>query len=176
MEPYVSMIGAQLKSLTASDNAPNQNNNIKKALVQVIVALAVQGHLLTSDMVHAGRHVHLIAFLLKQCTLSADSDAPPASPTAFETFMHPLQKSPAGSQSTSTTVKNDELRQMSENVIQLLVSTQEPMEDLFWHIMIRLSLDVEYVRAHGVIVRALSYLVSKKSFESCLNVMTSGEA
>lgn len=173
MEPYVASIGAQLKSLTTADNTQSQSNNIKKALVQVIVALVVQGHLLTPDMVHSGRHIHLVAFLLKQCTLSSDSDVAPASPTALESLMHPLQRTPAA-QATNLTVKNDELRQMCENVIQLLVSTQEPMEDLFWSILIRFSLDVEYVRAYGVIVRALSHLVSKKSLESCFDVQSTG--
>lgn len=174
MEPYVSSIGAQLKSLTVAESAHLQSNNMKKALVQVIVALAVQGHLLAPDMVHSGRHVHLIGYLLKQCTLNPDSDLPPASPSALETLMHPLQRSSISGQLSGTTVKNDEVRQMCENVIQLLVSTQESMEDLFWSLLIRFSLDVEYVRAYGVIVRALSHLVSKKSLESCFNAQPSG--
>ena len=60
MEPHVAIIGAQLKALTLGDGAHSQSNIIKKALVQVIVAMAVQGHLLASDMVHSGRHAHLI--------------------------------------------------------------------------------------------------------------------
>lgn len=61
MEPHVAVIGAQLKVLSVGD-AQSQSNIVKKALIQVIVAMAVQGHLLAADMVHSGRHAHLIGY------------------------------------------------------------------------------------------------------------------
>lgn len=168
LEPHVGAIGAQMKTLTLGD-AQSQSNVVKKALIQAIVAMAVQGHLLASDTVHSGRHVHLIGYLLKQCTLVPGSDAA-TSTSGFEAFLHPLRressdKSVNGSNAPSP-VTNDELRQMCENVIQLLVTTQEPMEGLFWPLLLRHSLDVEYSRAMGTIARALAYLVAKKRPES----------
>ena len=163
LEPHVAAIGAQIKSFTLSEPA-HQSNAVKKALVQVIVAMAVQGHLLASDTVHSGRHIHLIAFLLKLCTLVPGAEAPPTSPTISEAFRLPLNRSETSI--ASAPVSNDELKQMCENVIHLLVTTQVPMEGLFWPLLLRYALDAEYSRAMGVISRALAHLVSKKRPES----------
>lgn len=167
LEPHVAAIGAHLKALTMNDSNAH-SNVVKKALIQVIVAMAVQGHLLASDTIHSGRHIHLIAYLLKQCTLVPGSDSTVA-PTGFEVFLQPLrressEKGSNGSDGTSP-VTNDELRQMCENVIQLLVTTQEPMEGLFWPLLLRHALDPEYSRAMGTIAKALAYLVAKKNLD-----------
>ena len=162
LEPHVAAIGAQIKLLTLDPG--HQSNAVKKALVQVIVAMAVQGHLLASDTVHSGRHVNLIAFLLKLCTLVPGAETSPTSPTALsEAFRLPLNRS---DQTITAPVTNDELKQMCENVIHLLVTTQVPMEGLFWPLLLRYSLDAEYCRAMGVISRALAHLVGKKRPET----------
>ena len=85
--------------------------------------------------------------------------------------MHPLSrnsidKGSPGSPGSSSVVTNDELRQMCENVVQLLVTTQEPMEGLFWPLLLRHALNPEYSRALGTIARALAYLVAKKRPDS----------
>ena len=168
LEPYVASIGAQLKTLAMSD-ANSLTNNVKKALVQVIVAMAVQGHLLASDTIHSGRHIQLIAFLLKLCTLTPGPDVALNSPSGLDVFLLPLNRGSSirGSISSSpaNVVSNDELRQMCENVIHLLVTTQTQMEDLFWPFLLRHALDSEYNRAFGVIARALAHLVMKKCQE-----------
>lgn len=168
MEPHVAVIGAQLKTLSMSDTN-SLSNNVKKALVQVIVAMAVQGHLSASDTIHSGRHIQLIAFLLKLCTLSSGPDAAPTSPSGLDVFLHPLNRASGlrGSISSisSNIVSNDELRQMCENVIHLLVTTQAQMEDLFWPLLLRYALDPEHNRAFGVISRALAHLVTKRRQE-----------
>lgn len=169
LEQHVAAIGAQLKTLSMSD-ANSLSNNIKKALVQVIVAMAVQGHLLASDTIHSGRHIQLVAFLLKLCTLMPGPDVASSSPSGLDAFLHPLNRGSSvrgsiiGSPPT-TLVSNDELRVMCENVIHLLVTTQTQMEDLFWPLLLRYALDPDYNRAFGVIARALAHLVSKKRQE-----------
>lgn len=110
-------------------------------------------------------------YLLKQCTLVPGSDAVPTSPTGLEAFLHPLSraaidKGSPGSPGSSSLVTNDELRQMCENVIQLLVTTQEAMEELFWPLLLRHALNPEYSRAIGIIARALAHLVTKKRPDS----------
>lgn len=166
LEPHVASIGAQIKSLATMDINLHPNS-VKKALVQVIVAMAVQGHLLASDTIHSGRHIQLISFLLKLCTLVHSSDVPLSSPSGLDAFLHPLNKASSlrGSASSNAphAVSNDELRQMCENVIQLLVTTQAQMGDLFWPLLLRYALDPEYNKASGVIARALAHLVTKKS-------------
>lgn len=169
LEPHVAAIGAQLKLLCTSD-ANSLSNNVKKVLVQVIVAMAVQGHLLASDTIHSGRHIQLIAFLLKLCTLVPGSEVVPNSPSSgLDVFLHPLNKASSFRGSISSipanVVSNDELRQMCENVIHLLVTTQSQMEDLFWPVLLRYALDPEHNRAFGVIARALAHLVTKKRQE-----------
>lgn len=168
LEPHIAAIGSQLKNLAMCD-ANSLSNSVKKALVQVIVAMAVQGHLLASDTIHSGRHIQLIAFLLKLCTLMPGPDAGLNSPSGLDAFLHPLSRGSSIrgsiSSSTSSAVSNDELRQMCENVIHLLVTTQAQMEDLFWPLLLRYALDSEYSRAFGVIARALAHLVTKKRQE-----------
>lgn len=169
LEPHVAAVGAQLKILCTSD-MNSLSNNVKKALVQVIVAMAVQGHLLASDTIHSGRHIQLIAFLLKLCTLMPGPDVVPNSPSSgLDAFLHPLNRASSFrgsiSSASSNVVSNDELRQMCENVIHLLVTTQSQMEDLFWPVLLRYALDHEHNRAFGVIARALAHLVTKKRQE-----------
>lgn len=168
LEPHVASIGAQIKTLATLD-ANVLPNSVKKALVQVIVAMAVQGHLLAADTIHSGRHVQLISFLLKLCTLVPGSDGTASSPTGLDAFLHPLNRGSSFRGSVSSgmahIVTNDELRQMCENVIHLLVTTQTQMEDLFWPLLLRYALDPEYNRACGVIARALAHLVTKKKPE-----------
>lgn len=165
LQPYVGAIGAQLKTLTSSD-IQSQPNGLKKALVQVIVAMAVQGHLLSSDSIHAGRHIQLLSYLLKLCTLIPGTETNSSSSSGFEAFLHPLNKSTnsgynvAGSSQTNVT--NEELKQMCENVVQLLVSTQKPLEGIFWPLLLSYSLDPEYSRASGIMARALAHLANKK--------------
>lgn len=171
LEPHVSAIGAQLKSLTIAD-ANSLPNNVKKAMVQVIVALAVQGHLLASDTIYSGRHIQLISFLLKLCTSVPGSDVGSTTNSGFDAFLHPLSRGASfkGSiNSSPANVSNDDLRTMCENVIHLLVTTQSQMENLFWPLLLRFALDPEYNRACGVIARALAHLAVKKCPES--NVM-----
>ena len=169
MGPYVAVIGAQLKTLSMNDTN-SLSNNVKKALVQVIVAMAVQGHLLASDTIHSGRHIQLISFLLKLCTLTPGPEVAPNSPSSgLDVFLHPLNRASglrgSISSTSSNVVSNDELRQMCENVIHLLVTTQTQMEDLFWPLLLRYALDPEHNRAFGVISRALAHLVMKKRQE-----------
>lgn len=176
LDPHVAAIGAQLKALTTSD-VNSQTNNVKKVLIQVIVAMAVQGHLLASDTIHSGRHIQLISYLLKLCTLTPGPEVSPTSPSGLDVFLHPLNRgsSVRGSSTPNIphVVTNDELRQMCENVLHLLVTTQPQMEDLFWPLLLRYSLDPEYNRACGVIAKALAFLVMKKKLEP-LNALSPG--
>ena len=68
---------------------------------------------------------------------------------------------------TLRAMADEELRQMCENTLHLLVTTQEPMEDLFWPLLLRSSTEPVYTRAGGVIAKALAHLVTKKKNDPC---------
>ena len=63
-------------------------------------------------------------------------------------------------------VSHDELRQMCENVIHLLVTTQTSMDNIFWPRLLHYTLNTEYSRAFGVIAKALAHISKTPNFAS----------
>ena len=61
-------------------------------------------------------------------------------------------------------VSHDELKQMCENVIHLLVTTQTSMDHIFWPRLLHYALNVDYCRAIGVIAKALAHISKTPNF------------
>ena len=149
--PHMTSIQSNLKPLL---NDTRCSNGVRKALAQTIVAMAVQGFL--NDQKSAG---DFIAFLVKLCTLPQPSEEAPHVASGLESFLGAT--SPRGSVQGATGVTNAELRQMCENIIQLLVTTQPLIVPVLWPHLLSYTVNKDYNRAIPILSRALAHLVSR---------------
>lgn len=114
----------------------DQSNKVKKVMAQVIMAMAHRGYL----EMEGGKY--MVLFIVRQCALPEE---------------------PAGRRPADLDyVSNEALRAMCENVIHLLTTTVEKMENVLWPDMLECLLQEEFTAAVAPVSKSLSYLVGKK--------------
>ena len=126
-----------------------ENNRLKKMLVQVIVSIAYKGHL------NLESSKFLIQFILKQCakTITEKEKSANRRQSDLSTYNSINQDQNA--------VTNVALKQMAENVIPLFVNTVENIEQILWPTLFEYLVLPEYVNATSVITDALYKMGNK---------------
>lgn len=114
-----------------------ENNRLKKMLIQVIVSIAYKGYLKLDE------DKFLVQFILKQYAKEA-GEAPVTKSSTFNS------NSPDQSR-----VSNATLKQMAENVLPLFVNTVAGVESVLWPTLFEYLVLPEYVNATGIICNAL---------------------
>ncbi|GFQ65281.1 maestro heat-like repeat-containing protein family member 1 [Trichonephila clavata] len=117
----------------------DSGNKVKKVIAQVIVTLAHHDHLKSED------GLELVKFIIYQCALPDDPAARRSGDPSY--------------------VSNEALRGMCENVIHLLTTTVEKMEDILWPNILDYLLDENLSSAISAICKSLTVLASKKRDE-----------
>ncbi|GFX94408.1 maestro heat-like repeat-containing protein family member 1 [Trichonephila clavipes] len=117
----------------------DSGNKVKKVIAQVIVTLAHHDHLKSED------GLELVKFIIYQCALPDDSAARRSGDPSY--------------------VSNEALRGMCENVIHLLTTTVEKMEDILWPNILDYLLDENLTSAISAVCKSLTVLASKKRDE-----------
>jgi len=119
------------------------NNRLKKMLIQVIVSIAYKGYL----NLEGGKF--LIQFILKQCAKQDNNNSERSSRRQSDasTFNSINQD--------QNQVTNSTLKQMAENVLPLFVNTVENIEDILWPTLFEYLVLPEYIGATGIICNAL---------------------
>ncbi|OWF48217.1 Maestro heat-like repeat-containing protein family member 1 [Mizuhopecten yessoensis] len=117
-----------------------QNNKIKKIFAQVVIAMAHHNYL----ELEGGQQ--MMEFIVKQCSLPNDP---------------PGKRSP-----DPEYVTNKQLKLMCDNVLQLLTTTVEDMEQVLWPYLLELIVPEQYTEAAGVLCKCLSHLSNKKREEN----------
>ncbi|XP_069113199.1 maestro heat-like repeat-containing protein family member 1 isoform X7 [Argopecten irradians] len=117
-----------------------QNNKIKKIFAQVVIAMAHHNYL----ELEGGQQ--MMEFIVKQCSLPNDP---------------PGKRSPDPEH-----VTNKQLKLMCDNVLQLLTTTVEDMEQVLWPYLLELIVPEAYTEAAGVLCKCLSHLSNKKRDEN----------
>ena len=120
-----------------------ENNRLKKMLIQVIVSIAYKGYL----NLDGGKF--LIQFILKQCAKETESSVPSKSRRQSDasTFNSASQD--------PNQVTNATLKQMAENVLPLFVNTVAGVESVLWPTLFEYLVLPEYVNATGIICNSL---------------------
>ncbi|XP_054723118.1 maestro heat-like repeat-containing protein family member 1 [Uloborus diversus] len=114
-------------------------NKVKKVIAQVIVTLAHHDHLKSND------GLDLVCFVIQQCALPDD----------------PTAKRPGD----PNYVSNEALRNMCENVMHLLTTTVETMEEILWPNIMDCLMSEELTAAVTPVCKSLTGLASKKREE-----------
>ncbi|XP_060075327.1 maestro heat-like repeat-containing protein family member 1 isoform X2 [Ylistrum balloti] len=117
-----------------------QNNKIKKIFAQVVIAMAHHNYL----ELEGGQQ--MMEFIVKQCSLPNDP---------------PGKRSPDPEH-----VTNKQLKMMCDNVLQLLTTTVDDMEQVLWPYLLELIVPEQYTEAAGVLCKCLAHLSNKKREEN----------
>ncbi|CAL1293706.1 unnamed protein product [Larinioides sclopetarius] len=117
----------------------DSGNKVKKVIAQVIVTLAHHDHLKSED------GLELVKFIIYQCALPDDPMARRSGDPSY--------------------VSNEALRGMCENVVHLLTTTVEKMEDILWPSILDCLLDENLTPAISAVCKSLTVLASKKRNE-----------
>lgn len=122
-----------------------ENNRLKKMLIQVIVSIAYKGYL----KLDGGKF--LVQFILKQCAKEASESSAPTAKSRRQSDVSTFNSnSPDQNQ-----VSNATLKQMAENVLPLFVNTVAGVESVLWPTLFEYLVLPEYVNATGIICNAL---------------------
>ena len=136
-----------LRLLVDSDNKSNENNRLKKMLIQVIVSIAYKGYM----QLDGGKF--LIQFILKQC--AKDCVVAAADGSRDDTSSVKSKQNEPFNSINQDVITNASLKQMAENVLPLFVNTVENIEVVLWPELFKYLVQPEYVNATGIICNAL---------------------
>jgi hypothetical protein len=118
----------------------DQNNKIKRQLIQTIISMAYHGYL----QLEGGQA--MIEFILKQCALPKE-DATPDTKKLNKDSDH---------------VDNEQLRLLAENVLTLFTTTVENMHVVLWPYLFEFLNNGDYTRAVNTICKSLSHIAECK--------------
>jgi len=116
----------------------DSNIKVRKALAQVITAMAHNGYL----NLEGGDQ--LVEFIVRQCSVDETAVSNPKMGNSSELLG---------------------LRSLGENILHLLTTTVEIMEEVLWPYLLQMILPVQYTRAISPVCKNLAYLATKKRDE-----------
>ncbi|RWS09225.1 maestro heat-like repeat-containing protein family member 1 [Dinothrombium tinctorium] len=119
----------------------DESNRVRKAMIQVIVAIAHHGFL---DM--EGGHT-LIQYIVRLCAIPISGELSSSSRRMSLT--------------EGDNVTNEDLKSMSENVMSLLVNTVEAIDKVLWPHLFEYLTAIEFIQALPVLCSSLAFLGQK---------------
>ncbi|XP_078392967.1 maestro heat-like repeat-containing protein family member 1, partial [Cetorhinus maximus] len=120
--------------LTIQDN----NNKVKRMVAQVISAMAHHDYL----ELEGGEA--MVEFIIRQCALPCEPGTP--KPRSYD----------------PDEVTDESLRNMCDNILNLLTTTVKKMENVLWPFLLQFLIPVQYLNALAPVCRSLAYLGVKK--------------
>ncbi|XP_078061865.1 maestro heat-like repeat-containing protein family member 1 isoform X2 [Mustelus asterias] len=119
---------------TIQDN----NNKVKRMVAQVISAMAHHDYL----ELEGGEA--MIEFIIRQCALPCEPGTP--KPRSYD----------------PDEVTDENLRNMCDNILNLLTTTVKKMEKVLWPFLLQFVIPVQYLNALAPVCRSLAFLGAKK--------------